>query len=94
MPFALRLVLCLGLGAIFIWLSFLNWRVFYLRITKRESPSWIPLMGGVSGSLALILFPGNALVSYWWRPLLLDYGCLPGLTHLAYWWVARSQPEK
>ena len=89
MSVALRFALGLALLAIFIWIALLNWRVFYLRLTGRRAPSWIPLMGGVSGAAGLLLLPVGEVAGYWWVPPLLDYGCVPGLIHTLYWWARR-----
>lgn len=52
-----------------------NARLFYMaRILHREAPSWIPIVGGISGTLDLLCVPSTTLNSFWWLPLLVGLG--------------------
>lgn len=67
---------------LFAWLAVLNacapW-TWYVR--KREHPSWTPLLGGVSGAIGIWVLPLEAAHRWWWVPLVLDWGSLPGIAH-------------
>jgi len=81
--------LCVFLFVIGIWLAFLNWRCFYVGFVKKEdSPSWIPLLGGVCLFLGFFFFPNNPKSNYAWLAFLLDWGCLPGFVYSIYYYNA------
>jgi hypothetical protein len=71
----------------------LNWVVFARKINGRHAGSWTPLIGGGLGAVALAVSPVEALRGYWWIPLILDWGCLPGFGHALAWnvWHWRSR---
>lgn len=69
-------------STISLWISFLNWRVFWkIHIQGVKAPSWIPLMGGLFGGIAMWILPSGDIRSWAWIPLLLDWGSLPGIGH-------------
>jgi hypothetical protein len=71
---------------LFVWLAFLNATVFWQRhIQKRKAPSWIPLLGGLFGVAALLALPMPIANQFWWIPLLLDWGSLPGLLYTVFY---------
>ena len=70
-----------------IWLIGLNAHNAFLCFTGRESRSMIPLLGGGIGALGSWLIPIHFLNEYWWIPLLLDWGCVPGLLYALTWWL-------
>lgn len=50
----------------------------YLRlIRKKNGYSYVPLINGLIGSVALVLYPNNGFSEYWWLPFVVDWGCLP-----------------
>jgi hypothetical protein len=59
----------------------LNWYCVLLFAIKRKYCSWIPLIGGVLGSVGFYLSPFDLLHGHWWIPLILDWGSVPGLTY-------------
>ncbi len=60
--------------------------IFWKSIVKREkAPSWIPLVGGVSAALAFLALPIIPLHKWWWLPLILDWGSLPGIVVTLIW---------
>lgn len=74
-----------------------SWR---LVVRKREeetrTPSILPLVAGVSGALAVLLWPYRALLPFVWVPLLLDPGTLPYVVFgtvamLREQWTAQSE---
>lgn len=66
-----------------------NARSIILQIRGLHAPSWIPLLGGVSGAMALLILPHPSFAAMWWLPLFLDYGSIPGLTHTLIWHLWR-----
>lgn len=50
-------------------------------VRKRRPPSWIPLIGGTSGAVGLWLLPSAAAHKWWWLPLIVDWGSVPGISH-------------
>ena len=58
---------------LFAWISLSNWILLFRR------SSWIPLIGGAAGVLGCLLAPDDVLRRVWWIPLIVDFGCLPGL---------------
>ncbi len=89
------------IGSILIILSLgligLNSVVFWKRYIKREhTSSWIPLIGGVFGSLAFAILPLIPLHKWWWLPLILDWGSLPGIVVAILWniWYVAKHRSK
>lgn len=81
-----------GLFAAFALLTIVgNAWVLKRQITGPGSPSAIPILGGLSGALAVaILFYPSGL-KWMWVPAMLDYGCGPALIMFAIaWWRQRA----
>ena len=77
-----------------IWISILNWIVFWKRhILSLTSPSWIPLLGGVLGSLAILIMPLRQGKPWVWIPLLLDWGSVPGLGYSLFVHMVRNRRQ-
>jgi hypothetical protein len=73
-PFGLLWVLCM-LGHI----------VSMIRIARRgESTSPIPLIGGISGALAVLICPIAGIWIWFWLPPLLDVGALAVIVGMLY----------
>jgi hypothetical protein len=93
-------IVCL---AIAIWISLLNWIVFWKRhvrpvespswvdVRRIESPSWIPLLGGVLGVVGMLVAPLPHLKAWVWIPLLLDWGSVPGMGYTVWFHVLRKR---
>jgi len=80
--FWIKWVLGGALFSVSLWITLLNGLVFWNGlIRKKETSSWIPLLGGLSGTFALFVIPNLGLCYLWWVPLLLDWGCMPGFTY-------------
>ena len=78
----LRWALGIVTGVVFVWLALLNWGVFWVRhIRKQEAPSWIPLVGGISGVVSCLVMPPQFLHAVWFVPLVVDWGSLPGIVY-------------
>jgi len=68
--------------AISMWVVGLNAFVFWKgRVRKENVGSWIPLIGGTFGAIGLLLIPVPSLHAFWWIPLLIDWGSVPGIGH-------------
>lgn len=63
-----------------IYVAIFNLRVMLSRSrSATTTTSWIPLVGGVLGCIALLIAPSATLRALWWLPWLVDPGCVPGL---------------
>jgi hypothetical protein len=66
--------------ALALWLSVLNWRVFWKRhVQKVQASSWLPLIGGGLGAVGIVVLPVAGSVAWCWIPLVLDWGSIPGI---------------
>jgi len=74
--------------------AFLNAMNLWRRIRTGKSSSSVPLVGGISGAIALSIIPWSAAHHWWWLPLFLDYGCAPLLTFTVCWILFRSVAKK
>lgn len=81
---------------LFLWLFVLlaasNGYVAIRRyLLHKPAPSWLPLIGGASGVLGMLLIPYPLGKWLYFVPLALDWGCLPGFSHtLAYYLTRRG----
>ena len=56
----------------------MNWAVFVNNhILKKKWASAVPFVGGIAGSLGLLLLPVSENWKYAWIPLLVDWGSIP-----------------
>lgn len=67
-----------------LWITGVNYGCVYLWIVHRKHGSLTPLIGGVSGALALLLCPIPAVQRWAWLPLVLDLGCVYTLASFLY----------
>jgi hypothetical protein len=74
-----RLVLAGLLGILSAYVSVFNWIALVKRLTSPRGPSWIPLIGGALGVVALLVEPTGTGLRWLWLPFLIDAGSLPGL---------------
>jgi hypothetical protein len=75
-----------------VWIAALNWLVFWRSMVKRQpTPSWTPLVAGVLGALGLLLVPVPALHRWWFVPLIVDWGSLPGIADSVIWHLVRRR---
>lgn len=91
-------VLAVLLGGVFVLISVSNWAIVDANRRNRRRRdvryvSWVPAVGGLSGVLAVGVCPDIPLASWWWLPLLLDWGSLPGTVYSVIYWVALRRPE-
>ena len=82
--------LCLSVALMLLggWITILNWAIFWRRhVQKRESPSWVPLLGGALLCFGFILLPANEY--RWWGLLgfVVDWGGLLGIAYSIIWIV-------
>ena len=76
---------------LFLWIASMNAYVLVLDLRGTvDPPSWFPLFGGLLGAIGLWLLPVEGSTQWAWCPLVLDYGCAPGLLFTAYRLVFRS----
>ena len=62
-----------------VWVSGFNWSTVVIGLRgKQRAPSWVPLIGGITGTVAVFVSPIAWLHRYWWVPLVLDWGTIPG----------------
>lgn len=67
----------------------LNWHQVYASRRGTSKGSWIPLIGG--GLIAIGLAVSPRTRGWWWLPLLLDWGCAPGLLHTVLFFLNRAR---
>ncbi len=75
-------------------LFIMNWVIFRFNWRNQGTgkySSWIPLLGGVLGSLSIWVVPVTQAKLYWWVPMVIDYNCLIGLTHTVIYWAQRDK---
>lgn len=90
----LRWFFGLVLLTISIWLIFLNAATFWKSFVRQEkAPSWIPLLGGGAGVLALFVLPVHFAKNWWLLPLLVDWGSLPGILYTIIWHILRMESK-
>jgi hypothetical protein len=54
------------------------WITFGGLLKKRKKfESLIPFVGGIIGTIGIIISPAAKLHHFWWIPLVADLGCLP-----------------
>jgi len=71
---------------------------FKLYILRRDAESWVPFIGGILGAIALAFLPVEEAASYWWVPLIADWGSIPGTVfaiafHLLYYRDIYGKPD-
>lgn len=72
----------------------LNGLVFWRSWIKREeTPSWIPIVGGVLGAIALVILPVPNLHRWWCLPFLIDYGSILGIGYTLFWYIFIQKPR-
>lgn len=67
------------------WVIVINYIVLFDIIRKKCVRSWIPLVGGSSVAIAFAISSLTVFKAYWFVPLLLDFGCIPGITHAVFY---------
>ena len=76
------------LGA-FAYVAVLNWTGVWRDIARRKHSSWVPLLGGLLGVGGFLTVPLERAHSWWWIPLVLDWGCVPGFLHAGWYYAFR-----
>ncbi len=89
MDWALAAVLLLVGGYVII----MNWAIVFHWLVKKKHSSWAPLVGGVLAAVGLANLPVEAVAKYWYVPLIIDYGCLPGMAHTAWFFLTGKHRE-
>ena len=78
-------IILLVLFIVGLWLISLNWICFFhIFIKKDRSPSWIPVLPGLLIFLSIYLLPDNSVRHLAWFSFIVDWGCIPGITHALY----------
>ena len=49
--------------------------------------SWVPLLGGLLGACAFFTLPIPSLKQWFWLPLVLDWGSIPGIAYTLIWYL-------
>jgi hypothetical protein len=77
---------------LFIWLASMNASVFWATfVQKKKTSSWIPVIGGACGAISLAIVPVQGASWWWWLPLILDWGSIPGILVSLVYALARSR---
>jgi hypothetical protein len=80
-----RTIFAIAFAAVFLYVSTANWLIILVYVLKKKHSSWVPLVGGLSGCLAILVDPTRSFREYWWFPLIADWGCVPGFTHALFY---------
>jgi hypothetical protein len=72
----------------------MNWGVVVQWLWKRKHSSWIPIVGGGLAAAGSAIVPHSTLNGLWWVPLLVDWGCLPGVTYAIVFNMWRSFTQR
>lgn len=63
------------LGLVFLVLCGANYAIIiWPMITKKRGPSLYPIVGGIAGAVAMLIWPLHSMGRYAWIPLVLDPG--------------------
>ena len=90
----LKWIIAISLLLLAVWLSALNWGVFWKRHVRGvATSSWIPFLGGSIGVVGLLSMPIPSAATWWWVPLLLDWGCVPGIGYSIYYHLTRPHTK-
>ena len=77
-----------------VWVSLMNWVVFWtLYIKRTRAPSWTPLLGGLLVSMSILLAPLPDIWLWAWIPFVLDWGSAPGIGYTAWFHIRRTWKE-
>jgi hypothetical protein len=67
-----------GICAVFfVWVAALNLWGAIQGYRGRWKGSLVPVIGGIAGAAAIIIYPDPDVHYLWFLPLLLDIGCVP-----------------
>ena len=88
-----RWLLTIPFAFLFVWAATFNASVWWRRFIRREenTPSIGPFVGGFSGMCAMQLCPILGTLEFAWLPLVLDVGCLPFFSLLAWFYLTKRQ---
>lgn len=75
----LRYVIASCLGLLGLYVIMVHVWIVAQSLMGRKAPSMVPLIGGVSASIALVVLPVDGSSRWWWLPLLMDPGCTGAL---------------
>ena len=90
MTYAIQLLASAILFLLFAWVAACNAYFVTQQMRGPSGPSVAPILGGLCGMSAVLLFPIADLADrslYSWIPLVLDLGCMPFL--LGFPWSLR-----
>lgn len=79
------LLICFG-----TFVAVMNWRIAIGWFLWRERSSSVPLFGGLTAAYGISLFPYYEVGNYWWIPLFVDWGCIPGFVFTFAWLAYRG----
>jgi hypothetical protein len=71
----------------------MNWAIFFRGLIKKKQSSWIPIIGGLFVAIGLNASPVEGLSRFLWLPFFVDWGCIPGLTHTAWFYLTGKHKE-
>ena len=76
----------------------MNWAIVISSFTTKKHSSWVPIFGGALAALGAAVLPYAPLNKFWWVPLIVDWGCVPGLTltmaYFAWRYVSPGKDDK
>jgi len=81
-------VAAIAMAGVGVWIVAFNYHVWISCLRGRpNTPSYIPIIGGLMVAGAMLIVPINGLWKLAWIPLLVDWACVPLLLDIAVWWL-------
>ncbi|MGD8451382.1 MAG: hypothetical protein PVJ57_06145 [Phycisphaerae bacterium] len=90
MPSFLAWSLAVALSLIFLASAVTNLIVFYHIRFRREYHSFLGIVGGIAGMLAILIVPLPGVRPYWCVPLFADIGTTPLLIVTLIYYICRA----
>ncbi len=86
-----RWILAAPLLFLSVWAIIGNYVIIAIGLLRERGPSMIPIIGGVCGTLGLILLPIPEVHRYFWIPFLIDpWSVFMLRVVLAYWLLPKK----
>lgn len=75
------------LALVYLYLFIGNWRI----VLGKRNDSWIPIIGGLVGVLALFIAPVSFSIWIYVVVVSIEWGSFIGIVHAVWWHLAQDQ---